>query len=273
MSESCAYEGWVRHRRREPVAHELRVPIFMLYLDLDELPEVLDGYRFGLASARGRALARFRRADHLGDPARPLADEVRALVAQRTGTAPAGAVRTLTMPRQLGMAFSPVSFHYCFAAGRAVVEAIVAEVSNTPWGERYAYVLSPDAPPPPDGVLRGRIEKAFHVSPFMGMDYTYAWRLTAPGARLIAHIDSEREGRVAFDATLSLRRVELTPAALRGLLTRHPLQTPRVLATIYAHGLRVWLKGARYVPHPHGTSAIGPGRGDRVRASRERAGR
>ena len=72
VSASCAYEGWVRHRRHGGVHHELTAKLFMLYLDLDELPELFDGYR--LASARHRAIAEFRRTDYLGDPARPLAE-------------------------------------------------------------------------------------------------------------------------------------------------------------------------------------------------------
>ena len=45
---------------------------------------------------------RFRRGDYLGDPDIPLADAVRALVAERTGTRPGGPVRLLTNLRCLG---------------------------------------------------------------------------------------------------------------------------------------------------------------------------
>jgi DUF1365 family protein len=141
MSASCVYEGWVRHRRYGSVAHELRTKLFMLYLDLDELPALFDSYR--LASGRGRALAEFRRADYLGDPRRPLATEVRELVAARTGRRPTGPIRLLTNLRYFGHCFNPVSFYYCFDASGNRVETIVAEVTNTPWGERHAYVLSP----------------------------------------------------------------------------------------------------------------------------------
>src|SRR6202035_5445525 len=97
---SCLYRGWVRHRRYGGVAHALRTKLFMLYLDLDELPELFDGYR--IASARGRALAEFRRSDHLGDPERGLAEEIRGLVAARTGARPQGPVRLLTNLRYFG---------------------------------------------------------------------------------------------------------------------------------------------------------------------------
>jgi uncharacterized protein len=274
MTASCIYEGWVRHRRHGGKAHQLRAKLFMLYLDLDELPALFDGYR--LASARGRAPVEFRRADYLGDPRRALADEIRELVAARTGARPAGPIRLLTGPRSFGHSFNPVSFYYCFEAGGGRVQAIVAEVTNTPWGERHAYVLSPEgAPSPssPSSIMRGRFAKEFHVSPFMGMDHAYAWRLTTPGEQLIAHIESEHHEQIVFDATLSLRRRELTPGQLRLMLLRHPLLSLRIVAAIYANGLRLWLRGVRHFSNPSGAPLLGSARRRHARSSREGAGR
>jgi DUF1365 family protein len=291
--ESCLYDGWVRHRRFMGVEHELRTHYFTAYLDLDELPELFDHSR--LWSARGRAIAAFRREDHLGDPTRSLADEVRRLVAAQSGSAPAGPIRLLTNLRYFGHCFNPVSFYYCFAADGERVEAVVAEVTNTPWGERHAYVLEPPADRPPGAVLRGRFAKEFHVSPFMGMDHTYSWAMTEPGEQLVVHIESaftgtgdggsclatdapaagkdaqpaEPAGQLAFDATLSLRRRELSPATMRRLLARHPMITLRSQRQIYTHGLRLKLKGARYFPNPSGAPLIGRSRRRHAQRSRE----
>jgi DUF1365 family protein len=243
---SCVYEGVVRHRRLEPVHHELRYPVAQLYLDLGELPELFDGHP--LWSARRPAPAWFRRADYLGDPAQPLDDAVRALVGERTGLRLDGPVRLLTHLRYLGHCFNPVSFYYCFDAAGERVRAVVAEVTNTPWGERHAYVLRRD-----DGAqrtLRESFYKALHVSPFMGMDHRYHWRLVEPGRELIVHIDSEREGRKTFDATLTLRRRELDRAALRRVLWRYPAPTLTTLTRIYLHALRLRLKGVPSFAHP-----------------------
>lgn len=270
MTHSCAYEGSVRHRRHAP-AHELRMRLFMLYLDLDELPELFDGYR-PLASARGRALVEFRRADHLGDPCVSLAAQVRSLVALRAGVTDVGPVRLLTTPRAFGHAFNPVSFYYCFEPAGERLAAIVAEVTNTPWGERHAYVLVPDGGWTPGAVMRGTFAKEFHVSPFMAMDHAYHWRLTAPGERLLVHIDSRRDGRSLFDATLSLRRLALTPTSVARLVARHPLQGAQTLARIYANGLSLWRKGAPYHRNPSGAPAFGRARTEHARASREDAG-
>ena len=126
---------------------------------------------------------------------------------------------------------------------------MVAEVTNTPWGERHAYVLSTGEDV--GGTLVGGSPKLLHVSPFMAMDHHYAWRLSAPGRVLSVHIESRRAGSLAFDATLSLRRRELTRASL----ARYPFASLRVLALIYAHALRLKLKGVPVHPHPQAGAA------------------
>jgi uncharacterized protein len=250
MSASAVYEGWVRHRRFEPVEHEFRYRLFLMYLDLGELPGVLDPYP--LWSARRRAPARFRRADFMGDPTRPLDECARDAVEAETGSRPAGPVRLLAGLRYLGHQFNPVSFYYCFDSAAERVEAVVADVQSIPWGERHPYVLARGRREGP--VLSDQLDKALHVSPLMGMDQTYAFRADEPGKRLAVHIEScpredKGEGK-SFDATLSLRRRELSRPLLAGLLARYPAMSLQVVAKIYAQSLRLKLKGARYFPHP-----------------------
>jgi DUF1365 family protein len=250
LTASAIYEGWVRHRRFEPVEHAFRYRFFLAYLDLAELPNVLDPYP--LYSARRRAPARFRRADYLGDPARPLDECVRDVVAAAGHPRPAGPVRVLTGLRHLGHSFNPVSFYYCFDPTGRRVEDVVAEVENIPWGERHAYVLDRGAR---EGtVLADELEKKHHVSPLMGMDQTYTFRAGTPGERLQVHIESRpREAaEKTFDATLSLRRRELSRPLMLGLLARYPAMSLQVVARIYAQAARLKLKGARYYPHPEG---------------------
>jgi len=256
MSASAVYEGTIRHRRFEPVEHEFSYRLFLMYLDLGELPGVLDPYPFW--SARRRALARFRREDFMGDPARPLAECARDAVEAETGSRPAGPVRLLAGLRYLGHSFNPVSFYYCFDRAGERVEAVVADVENIPWGERHAYVLARGEREGP--VLSGEMDKALHVSPLMGMDQTYAFRAGEPGERLAVHIESRpagERGRRSFDATLNLRRRELSRPLLARLLVRYPALSLQVVAKIYAQSLRLKLKGARYFPHPEGSKPKG----------------
>jgi hypothetical protein len=117
------------------------------------------------------------------------------------------------------------------------------------------------------------MEKNHHVSPLMGMDQTYSFRAGTPGERLQIHIESRpREGAPreteggggtatlvaappaakTFDATLSLRRRELSRPLMLGLLARYPANSLQTVAKIYAQAARLKLKGARYYPHPEG---------------------
>lgn len=242
---SALYEGHVRHRRFTEATHAFRYRLCMLLLDLDELPTLFDGR--WLWSARRPALAWFRRADHLGDPAVPLAEAVRTLVGRETGHRPDGPVRLLTHPRYFGYGFNPISLYYCYDAAGERVETVVAEVTNTPWGERHCYVLPHTAP---GRRMRFRFAKAMHVSPFMDMDLAYDMRVTAPAQHLSVHMETLREGRRTFDATLHLRRRELTGPALAGALLRYPFMTGTVIAGIHVEALRLWLKGVGYRPHP-----------------------
>src|SRR3954447_10200020 len=255
MSASAVYEGWVRHRRFEPLEHSFRYPLFLMYLDLDELPDVLDP--FPLFSARRPAPAHFRRSDYMGDPHLSLAECARDAVEAETGSRPAGPVRLLANLRYLGHVFNPVSFYYCFDEAGERVEAIVADVNNIPWGERHPYVLARGSCS--GTAVSDELEKDLHVSPLMGMDQTYAFRASEPGELLSVHIESRPACGVgkAFDATLSLRRHELGRGRLAGMLARYPAMSLQVVAKIYAQSLRLKLKGARYFPHPDGAKPKG----------------
>ena len=243
MSESCIYEGVIRHRRSAP-RREFSHRLALCLLDLEELPWLLEGR---LVRPRP-GLVRFRRSDYLGDPAVPLQQAVRELVSDRIGELPAGPIRVLTHPRSFGHCFNPVSFYYCFDASGGRLQSLVAEVTNTPWGERHAYVVGREAAPP--GVVRARFDKAMHVSPFMDMNHSYSLHASAPGRTLSVHIDSSRGGRTVFDATLSMRRRALTGASVAAMNARYPAATVRVLALIYAHALGLKLAGARVHRHP-----------------------
>ncbi|MGZ4184924.1 MAG: DUF1365 domain-containing protein [Solirubrobacteraceae bacterium] len=243
MTASCIYEGTIRHRRVAP-RREFRHRLALWYVDLDELPELLDGR---LLEPSPGAL-RFRRRDYHGDPRVPLAEAVRETVGAASGSRPAGPIRLLTQLRSYGHCFNPVSFYYCLSAGGDRVQAILAEVTNTPWRERHAYVLGSGREGSP--LLVSSVDKAMHVSPFMPMDLSYTARATVPGRTLSVHMESNRAGARVFDATLSLSRRELTAGSARRLTMRYPAATVGVLALIYAQALRLRLAGAGVHPHP-----------------------
>jgi DUF1365 family protein len=226
---SALYVGTIRHRRFAVREHELTHRLALAYVDLDELPRLLGGR---LVAARP-GLVRFRRRDYLPGGG-SLADAARALA----GTD--GPVRVLTTPRTLGHCFNPVSFFYCHDAG-GELRSVIAEVTNTPWGERHAYVLATAGNA--GRVLRGEFDKVLHVSPFMGMDHGYELRAGAPGETLSVHVTSRRGGELAFDATLRLRRRAFSAPVLAG-------SGLRTLGLIYGHAVALRLKGVPVHPHP-----------------------
>lgn len=221
---SALYRGTVYHRRRAERSHAFRLRLTMHYIDLAEAEAVI-----------GR---RFRRSDYFGDPATPLTVAVREKVLADAGVAVDGSIFLLTQLRGLGVSFNPISFYYCFDRDDRLA-AILAEVTNTPWGERHAYVLTPDNAQN----FQGSFEKRLHVSPFFGMDQTYEWSATTPTDRLEVRLDNIEHGVRVFEAGISM--------------TRHPFRTRaaigsglRTLALIYGHAVALRLKGVRPVPHP-----------------------
>lgn len=248
MSASCLYTGTIRHRRFAPRRHVFAYPLTLFYLDLDELPTLFEGHR--LFSASRPRPAWFRRADFLGDPAEPLDASVRRLVGERIGRAPKGPIRVLTHLRVLGVSFAPVRFYYCFAEDGVSLEALVADVHNTPWGERYRYVVDAAAAPRSGRQHRFELAKRFHVSPFMPMEQRYRWQVDVPGERLALEMASEQDGERVFDATLALAREPITHATLAAFWRRHPWITLQGVRAIYWQALRLWAKGIPFHPHP-----------------------
>lgn len=247
---SAIYDGWVRHRRRSPRRHELRFRMFVMWIDLAELPTLFK--RRWLWSVDRPNLASFRRADFLGGAeAGPLDEAIRGKVHEALGRRPEGPIRLLAHLRYFGHSFNPVSFYYCYEPDGVRLDAIVAEITNTPWKERHAYVLDARAAlREPGRPLRFRFPKAFHVSPFMPMEQVYDWSFTEPGERLAVHMMNLGGDDRVFDATMRLQRREITGPALAWRLIRFPAMSLQVVAKIHWEALRLWVKGVGVHRHP-----------------------
>ncbi|HVJ97818.1 MAG TPA: DUF1365 domain-containing protein [Acidimicrobiia bacterium] len=241
---SALYAGTLYHRRVGSPSHEFRFPLAMPFLDLAELDEVFA--RHPLWSRERRNVVRFRRADYLGDPGVPLDAAVRDLVLARTGRRPSGPIRMLTHVRMWGWLFNPLTIYFCMNATGTRAEALVLEVTNTPWHERHAYVIE-------GGEGTHTFGKELHVSPFLSMDQEYRLDVSTRGERMAVRLAAFENGVLVFDASLALRRREVTRAAMTDMLWRYPLLTLRISFGIYWQALRLWRKGTQVYAHPRRT--------------------
>ncbi|MDF0732390.1 DUF1365 domain-containing protein [Pseudomonas entomophila] len=237
--------GWVSHRRFSLRAHSFRYPLGMLYLDLDEQPQLLTLSPL-LKAARLAPLC-WRPSDYLPAWTRHglgLKEAVRAVLAEALDDVPQGPIHLLTQPRSWGLSFNPVSFYFCHAHDGQLA-AILLEVRNTPWRERFHYVLP--AQPGQPGTFS--VAKAFHVSPFLPAEMHYRMRFAVEADHVRIHMENHRDGVKVFEADLALRRQPLNAAALRQHLLSFPWMSLRTLGAIYWQALRLLLK--RTPMHDH----------------------
>jgi hypothetical protein len=244
--ESAIYSGTLRHRRFEPARHAFTYPLFMAYLDIDRIPELMQVSPF--TSYGNFNWASFHERDHFGDRTLPLRQRLTANAADQGIRLPEGPIFLLTHLRYLGYNFNPISLYYCYSLdGR--LDAVLAEVNST-FGESHNYWLSSANQVSSPNSWTYRCPKMMHVSPFMPMSLDYRFVLPPPGERLVAHMNTLEGERSSFDATLRLRREPWNAASLHRALLRFPWVTTKVIAAIHWEALKLYRKKVPVFTHP-----------------------
>ena len=234
------YDCRITHTRLAPLRNAFTYRTYLWLVDLDHLPRLGPWLRL---------LAGFHARDHLGDPRRPIRDNLDLYLRSRGIDLAGGRVLMLAHARVLGYLFNPLTVYWCHRADGALA-CVVAEVHNT-YRQRHAYLLHPD------DRGRARAPKQFYVSPFYPVDGDYRMSLPEPG-------EPEPDGSPELKLSVTLTRPEGPPfvasvhgtgrpatvRALLGAVARHPWSTVAVSALIRWQGIRLYLRGLPVVPRP-----------------------
>ncbi|CAB1184613.1 unnamed protein product [Spirodela intermedia] len=236
------YQGHVKHVRRSPHHHAFEYPVRYALVNLERpcsstaspLPSSLFPPSFF--------------AGHLS------ADNARAV------TDTNGPVLLLTIPPSVGYEQNPLSIYYCYdvvsradskheagagddgesmASTRPCLRKCIAEVTNTPWGERASFVFDPRS---------DLVAKPLHVSPFMDMLGNWKIHAGEPGDKLFVGISVQHpEMGSYFTATLSAKEVSSSrpsPALFFWLMPQ------KVALWIYWQAVKLWWKNVSFIQHP-----------------------
>jgi len=245
---SHIYEGRVSHCRLVPCRHYFLYKLYMMYLDLEELPELFDRYWFW--SARGPALAWFRRKDHAGDHTVSITETIRGLIYKETGARHVGPIRLLTHLRYFAVCMNPVSFYFCWNMADTKIDFIVAEVHNTPWNETHCYVLDNRENQNSNDVNIFQFAKMFHVSPFMKIKQSYEWLFEIDEKQINITMDSFEGNQKMFNAAMQLNKRPVNHYQMNRILIAYPLITTKVITAIYWQAFKLWMKKVPFCSHP-----------------------
>jgi uncharacterized protein len=244
---ACLYRGEVMHARLKPFGHRFSYRVFNLLIDLDQLEKAKA--LSALFSVNRFNLVSFHEADHRHEPSgASLRQELNAILATAGLAEPAARITLLCYPRILGFVFNPISVYFAYDTEDRLAAAIY-EVRNT-FGHRHTYVARVEDGELTDAGLRQHREKLLHVSPFVGMDAAYDFRILPPGKLVRLRIMETENAKPLLAATLVARKMPLTSLGLAKEMLRAPLLTLKVVAGIHYEAVKLWLKGARYYSIP-----------------------
>ncbi len=245
MGAAQIYLGKVMHRRLFPVRYHFAYRVFSMLLDIDQADRLARKLR--LFSHNRFNLFSFYDKDHGprdGSPLRPWIERMLESVGINVGI---GRIQVLCFPRLLGYCFNPLSIWYCYNNNDQIC-AIVCEVKNT-FGEQHCYVLHDYGEAMAWPVRKNHV-KRFHVSPFIGMNAEYRFRLSAPSEALNVVIREYQNGELMLAAAQNGSRYDMSDRMLLRLLITMPFTTFLVIVRIHWQALKLWRMGAPFNTKP-----------------------
>ena len=107
--------------------------------------------------------------------------------------------------------------------------------------------------------MRQSRDKRFHVSPFMGMQGRYDFRIAVPDARLAYAIREHAPEGPVLAAAQTGRATPFDDRHLLGAFAEVPFLGLKVVAAIHWQALKIWLRGGRFFrkPPPPGEEVTG----------------
>lgn len=248
MNKHAILQGQVSHQRFDPIEHGFDYAFNLPCIQLDQIESFVSTSNILRLNRPG--VFAFHRSDYHGSPDNSLDASVRDTIEKKCGQRPQGPICLVDMLRHFGYSFNPVCFYLCYSATGDTVEYILAEITNTPWRQKFSYVLTPL-----DNIGNNKhhiyeFEKNFHISPFNSMNQSYRWEFTFDRNEIGIHMKNFENGRCLFKADYTAEFLPATEQHINNLFIKFPIASIRAISLIYFNAFKLWIKKSPFFEHP-----------------------
>jgi len=239
-------DGWVVHDRRVPKVHRFKYNMCWCLFDLDHVSAWMTENSWWRHN--GFALFSLYDRDYLTKETLPIKQKVINHLRKEQGVEFSGEVFLFTHPRFLGYGFNSVSFYFCYQQQN--LKYILAEINNTPWGEKHVYVFAADDAKKATQVNTFAFDKAFHISPFAPMDINYLWRFEVSPEQIKVKMQLHRKDVNVMNVYLDTKITPFMENSNNRYLLKKPFQPWKMSLGIYWQALKLWIKRVPFYSHP-----------------------
>ncbi len=229
------------HKRFIPFKHKLKYKVPSLYLNIDDLSNIDNNYRF--FSLNTFNLFSFHECDHGYRDNRSIKTFVVDSLNKYKINYQNLKIKILCFPRILGYVFDPLSIIYCFDNNKLI--SILYEVKNTT-NEQHTYIFKGDTDSK-DFRLSHECAKQFYVSPFIEMDAYYKFFNNMFKNQLKINIDLfDKNNKKVLTASQYGNFVDFNSKNMIKFLSYNPLLGFKVMIGILYEAIKIISKGGKY---------------------------